>query len=72
MAKGLRKHRHIIYEADVTKRYDSKRGCVVKLITYRCYCPNCNYEYIERSYINDIKPKSKTGSLNRNKKKYKL
>lgn len=72
MAQGLRKHRHIVYEADVTKRYDNNRNCIVKLVTYRCYCPNCNYEYVDRSFVNVPEAKSKTSVLERNKKKHSI
>ena len=70
MSLALRKHHHIIYEAEINKRYDHKRECIIKSVTYRCCCPDCNYKYIDRSFVNILEAKSKTSVLEKNKRKH--
>ena len=67
MAEGLRPHHHQEFEYRTEQYFDKKRSCLVKKIQYMCMiCGHVRYEKYD-CYVPP--PKSKTKSLERNKKK---
>lgn len=71
MAQGLRKHHHVMYEAEEKKVYDQRNDCIIHYVTYRCYCPNCNFSYTDESVLSIVPAKSKTKALDRYKARHK-
>ena len=68
MAKGLRPHYHQEFEYHTVQYFDKKRRVIVKKIQYMCMiCGRIRHEKYD-CYVPP--PKSKTKSLERNKKKY--
>lgn len=68
MAQRLRPHRHQEFEYRIVRYFDKKRHVIVKKIQYmRMICGRIRHEKYD-CYVPP--PKSKTKSLERNKKKY--
>jgi hypothetical protein len=68
VAKGLRPHYHQEFECRTVQYFDKERQVVVKKIQYMCMiCGHIRHEKYD-CYVPP--PKSKTKSLERNKKKY--
>lgn len=67
MAEGLRPHHHQEFEYRTIQYFDKKRHVIVKKIQYMCMiCGRIRHEKYD-CYVPP--PKSKTKSLERNKKK---